>query len=194
MPRRLIVQILASVLIIFAFVAVVAMKMEGPDNQLAITTDLTIDMTDMTDTTDAAADVTTDITADPQIKFTAEIIELTTDQGQNYFVNYRIKREYFRQETKEMLRLLIESDIAETRAQAQESWLQLSKKIAQEAEIENVLKMKGFRDVVSEVHKQNVNVTILADDLKQQDISVIKSVTAAVTGYTRDKIGVSARA
>lgn len=127
------------------------------------------------------------------VKFFSEIIELTDHQGQNYFVNYRIKREQMRQETKEMLWLLLESDIKNTREQAQKRWLELSDKIAKEGEIENILKIQGFKDVVSDVNGGHINITILTEILNPQEIKKIRTVAASVTGTTPEKIQVSAK-
>lgn len=124
------------------------------------------------------------------INFFSEIVDLTNYEGQSYFVNYRIKREQMRQETKDMLSQLLQSDITDTREQAQKRWLNLSDKIAKEGEIENILKMQGFEDVVSDVNGDKVNITILSEGLTQQEIGKIKSIGASVTGLTQGKIQV----
>lgn len=140
------------------------------------------------------ADLSDGNPSDENIGFSSEIIDLTNDAGQNYFVNYRIKREQFREETKEMLRLLLESDIRQTREEAQARWLELSHKISKEGEIENVLKMRGFKDVVSEVNKVKAVISVLAQELSLQEIYQIKSVAADITGFTLDRIEVTLRA
>ncbi len=127
------------------------------------------------------------------IEFSSEMIELTNNTGQNYFVNYRIKREQFRQEAKEMLRLLLESDIQRTREEAQDRWLELSTKISKEEEVENALKMRGLLDVVSEVNSEKINITVFAKELILQEIYSIKVITADITGYSEDKIEVLVR-
>jgi len=129
-----------------------------------------------------------------EIGFSSEIIDLTDDTGQNYYVNYRIKREQFRQENKDMLRLLLESDIRQTREQAQQRWLELSNKVSKEGEIENVIKMKGFKDVVCEVNPQKASITVLAQQLTLREIYIIKKIAADVTGFSADNIQVAARA
>lgn len=131
------------------------------------------------------------LTPESKIGFSSEIIELTDDADQNYFVNYRIKREQNRQETKEMLRLLLESDIRTTREEAQKRWLELSNKIAKEGEIENVLKMRGFEDVVSEVNFEKVIITVLTKELADHDLEQIKNITAGITGYSQVRIEVA---
>ncbi|RJE48382.1 MULTISPECIES: SpoIIIAH-like family protein [unclassified Dehalobacter] len=123
--------------------------------------------------------------------FSAEIIELTENEGENYFVNYRIKREQTRQETLKMLEPLLASDITETRSQAQQRWLALSDKISREAEIENALKMKGFKDIVSEVNTQKATVTVLTNELKVQDMFIIQNTASEITGSAVDQIEVT---
>lgn len=126
-------------------------------------------------------------------KFFFEIVDLTDHEGQSYFVNYRIKREQMRQETKEMLGLLLESDITQTREQAQKRWLNLADKIAQEGEIENIIKMQGYKDVVSDVNGDEINITILSESLNQQEINRIKRVAVSVTAVIPEKIQVRAK-
>lgn len=137
--------------------------------------------------------VTTFPPADP-IAFTSEIIELTTDSGQNYFVNYRIKREQVQDEKREMLKPLLNSDQKEVRAEAEKRWLELCNKMSQEREIENVLKMRGYKDVVSEVNPTKVTVTVLAEELKYEDYFQIMRITAAITGLPEERIEVASRA
>lgn len=127
------------------------------------------------------------------VSFSSELIDLTNDEGQNYFVNYRIKREQMRQETKEMLSLLLESDILETRQQAQKRWLELSDKISKEGEIENILKIQGFKDVVCDVNGKKVNIMVLSEELIPEEISSIKKVAQSVTGVYPEKIQIKTK-
>lgn len=128
-----------------------------------------------------------------EMGFSSEIIDLTNDEGQNYFVNYRIKREQFREETKEMLRILLESDIRPTREEAQARWLELSNKISKEGELENVLKMRGFKDIVSEVNSGKATITILARELSLQEIYQVKCSAEDITGFPPEQIEVIVR-
>jgi stage III sporulation protein AH len=142
----------------------------------------------------SAEEITVDMTAgDQDAGFSSEIIELTNDSGQNYFVNYRIKREQFRQETKDMLAPLLNSDILAKREEAQERWLVLSNQINQESEIENILKMQGFQDVVSEVNRKKISIIVLTPKLTLQDIAIIKKAVTDITGFSSDNIQVTAR-
>jgi len=127
------------------------------------------------------------------IQFSSEIIapELT---GQEYFVNFRLEREKFRQEVKGMLAMLLDSPEPDTRALAQKQWLNLTQAIQQEAEIENYLKIIGFTDVVSQVKPGNVEVIVLSSTLTSQQIAEIQKAVTRITGVLPENINVFTRA
>jgi len=130
--------------------------------------------------------ITTKVNSD--IAFQTEIIEITNDVGQNYFVNYRIKREQFREEAKEMLNPLLQSDIVSSRKEAQTQWLELSKRIVVEGEVENILKLRGFRDIVAEINNDRAIITVLAKELNSREIKIIKNVVFNSTGLSDNRV------
>jgi len=129
---------------------------------------------------------------DSSIKVEVETVK-PNNTGENYFVNYRLKRDQFRDETKAMLSELLNSTVTKSKAQAQEQWLQLSTKIQQEGEIENLLKIKGFKDNVAEVFPENVTVIIYAPSLLPNEVSVIQDIVVRVTKIRLDKITISTK-
>lgn len=129
-------------------------------------------------------------TTDPSIKFQFETMPVG---GENYFVNYRLQREQFRQETKSMLSQLLNSSVETTKAQAQEKWLELSSKIQEEDEIENILKLKGFQDIVSDVNSDSVTIIAYASSLSANEVSLIQEIAAGVTKVSPDKIMISTK-
>lgn len=126
------------------------------------------------------------------IKFQVEAVQPNVS-GENYFVNYRLKREQFRQETKAMLSELLNSTVVKTKEQAQEEWLNLSSKQQKEEEIENLLKIKGFQDGVADVFPENVTVIIYASGLTPNEVSSIQDIVVRVTKVRLDKITISAK-
>jgi len=126
------------------------------------------------------------------IQFEAETVK-QNDSGENYFVNYRLKRDQFRQDTKAMLLELLNSTVNQSREQAQEKWLELSTKIQKEEEIENLLKIKGFQDAVTDVFLENVTVIIYAPSLAPNEVSIIQDIVVRATKVRLDKIMISAR-
>ncbi|MGC7873532.1 SpoIIIAH-like family protein [Desulfosporosinus sp. SYSU MS00001] len=129
---------------------------------------------------------------DNSIKIQYETIQ-PDGTGENYFVNYRLKRDQFRQETKSMISELLDSTVEKTKIQAQEQWLTLSSKIEKEDEIENLLKIKGFKDLVTDVCPDNVTVIVYASGLTPNEISIIQEVVVRVTNVRLDKIMISTK-
>jgi len=129
---------------------------------------------------------------DPSIQFEVETVK-PNDAGGDYFVNYRLRREQLRQEAKAMLSELLDSTVEKSKAQAQEKWLELSSKIQQEEEIENLLKLKGFEDAVADVFPEHVTVIVYAQNLTPQEVSLIRDIVVRVTNVSLDKITVSVK-
>ena len=128
----------------------------------------------------------------PYIKFEVEKVK-PNNSGEDYFVNYRLKREELRQESKAMLSKLLDSTVEKSKAQAQEKWLELSSKIQREEEIENLIKIKGFKDAVTDVFLEHVTVIIYAPTLTPYEVSLIQDIVVRVTNVRLDKITVSVK-
>lgn len=129
---------------------------------------------------------------DTSIKFEVETVNQNVS-GENYFVNYRLERDQFRQDTKTMLSELLNSTVDKSKAQAQEKWLELSTKIQKEGEIENLLKIQGFQDAVADVFPENVTVIVYAPSLTLNEVSIIQDIVVRATKIRLDKITISAR-
>jgi len=129
---------------------------------------------------------------DPSIQFEVETV-LQDVSGENYFVNYRLKRDQFRQETKAMLAELLNSTVDKSKEKAQEQWLDLSAKMHQEGEVENLLKIKGFQDVVADVSQDNITVIVYAPSLTPNEVKIIQETVVRVTKVRLDKITISTR-
>ncbi|MHB8124067.1 MAG: SpoIIIAH-like family protein [Desulfitobacteriaceae bacterium] len=111
--------------------------------------------------------------------------------GEEYFVNYRLGREQYRQEVKDMLEALLNSSDVKNKAAAQAKWLELSTQITQESKLENLLKIKGFQDVIVDVNDDSVNVIVLAQGLTPNDVFLIQDTAVRVTGVRLDRILIS---
>lgn len=129
---------------------------------------------------------------DTPIQFEVEMVKQNVS-GENYFVDYRLKREEFRQETKAMLSELLDSTVNKSKEQAQKQWLELSSKIHKEGEIENLLKIKGFQDAVADVFLENVTVIVYVPTLTPNEVSIIQDIVVRVTDVRMDKIAITAK-
>ncbi len=114
-------------------------------------------------------------------------------QGQEYFVNYRLAREQFRQEAKSMLEALLNSTDAKNKAAAQAKWLELSTKISQESELESLLKIKAFQDVITEVNYDSLDIIVLAQGLTPNEIFLIQDIAVRVTRVSLDRISITTK-
>ena len=128
----------------------------------------------------------------PTIEFQVESVKQDVSR-ENYFVNYRLKRDQFRQETKAMLSELLNSSVEKSKVQAQEKWLELSTKIQREGEIENLLKIKGFQDAVADVFQESVTVIVYAQKLTPNDVSLIQEIVLRVTNVRLDRITITVK-
>ena len=129
---------------------------------------------------------------EPSIQVQVETVQPNIS-GENYFVNYRLKRDQVRQESKAMLSELLNSTVLKSREQAQEKWLELSIKQQKEGEIENLLKIKGFQDAVADVFQENVTVIVYAPSLTPNEVSSIQDIVIRVTKVRLDKITISTK-
>ena len=166
---------LVSMVVILAAVGIWVMKAEPP-SYLPVQSSLPVNAS----------------VEDTSIQFEVETVNQNVS-GENYFVNYRLKRDQFRQETKAMLSELLNSTVDKSKEQAQEKWLELSTKILKEGEIENLLKIKGFQDTVADVFLENVTVIVYAPSLTPNEVSIIQDIVVRVTKVRLDKITISAK-
>lgn len=128
------------------------------------------------------------------IQVQIESLPLRSLQGEDYFVNYRLEREKYRQEAKGMLQALLNSADGKSRAEAQAQWLSISTQIETEGEIENLLKIKGFKDVVVNYSTAGVHVIIYAEQLAAGEIGLIQEIVQRVSHLRLDQIVISTRA
>lgn len=114
-------------------------------------------------------------------------------RGENYFVDYRLRRDQLRQEEKTMLAAVLNTNIEKTKEEAQQKWLELTSRISKEDEIENVLKIKGFQDAVVDIARDSVHIIILADSLSPQEVNTIQAITMRVAPVRLDRVNISIR-
>ncbi|MDD2234208.1 MAG: SpoIIIAH-like family protein [Desulfitobacteriaceae bacterium] len=111
-----------------------------------------------------------------------------SSQGEEYFVNYRLRREHSRQEIKSMLEEILNSASVQIREEAQGKWLKLGTEISQENELENLLKIRGFQDVIADVNYGSVNIIILSQGLTPYEIFLTQDTVNQITGICPEKV------
>ena len=123
----------------------------------------------------------------------AEALKLQGLQGEDYFVNFRLERERYRQETKAMLQAVLNSADNTSRAEAQTQWLEISNQIAKEGEMENLLKIKGFKDVIVSYAPTGAHVVVYADKLSTDEVRLIQEIVRGATNLRLDQIIISTK-
>lgn len=144
------------------------------------------------DTLAVNAPITNEAIINQDIQVSTEQVEPEV-RGENYFVNYRLQRDQFRQEEKNMLSAVLNSNVDKTKEEAQQKWLELTTRISKEDEIENLLKIKGFQDAIVDWGAESVNIIVLAPSLSPQEVAVIQDITMKVVPVRLDRINISIR-
>lgn len=104
-----------------------------------------------------------------------------------------MERERVRSQQIELLERLISGaeSAPEIRARAQEQMLDIISAMGKEAEIEGILRSKGYQDVVAYVRDGSVTV-VVPDPLKSPDATRIADAVCRVTGCRPDQVAIVA--
>ncbi|MFU0833315.1 MAG: Sporulation protein [Oscillospiraceae bacterium] len=116
-------------------------------------------------------------------------------EGNDYFTSARLSREKARDEAVETLQKVINgSNQTEAAKQAATSQANvIAKNIVKEAEIENLIKAKGFADCVVFLQDDECSVVVKTKSNSQNDAIVIRDIVADQAGISYDKIKIVER-
>lgn len=110
--------------------------------------------------------------------------------GDDYFTSARLSREKARDEAVETLQKIIngsnQTDTAKQTATSQANVI--AKNIVKEAEIENLIKAKGFEDCVVFLQDDECSVVVKTKSNSQNDAIVIRDIVSDQAGISYDKI------
>ncbi|OCN02479.1 sporulation protein [Clostridium sp. W14A] len=110
--------------------------------------------------------------------------------GDDYFASARLTREKARDESVEMLQKVVsgagETDAAKQTAVSQANTI--AQNIVKEAEIENLIKAKGFDDCVVFLQNEECSVVVKTKTNTQNDAIVVRDIVADQAGISYDKI------
>lgn len=95
----------------------------------------------------------------PELQTEKKVLKPKAD---GFFVDYRLEREARRSRELELLREIAaqEETSAATRQEAQEKLMALARQAERETRVENILRAKGFEDVLVVLEEQGVTVVI----------------------------------
>lgn len=113
----------------------------------------------------------------------------------DFFTEYRLERDRLRSERSELLRERIKSaDTEESRQAAQETILKLMQEREREAEMESLIKAKGFADaLVFAQENASVSAVVKASVLTGDEVVQVADIISRVGGVRPEDITISAK-
>ena len=116
------------------------------------------------------------------------------EQGQenNYFTSTTLTRKQSRDEALDVLKLVADNRDAteEAKADAQEKMSKIAVDIQNEANIETLVKAKGFEDCVAVIGEDSVSVIVRADELQAKDTAQIMTIVYEATGILPENVSI----
>ena len=110
----------------------------------------------------------------------------------NYFTAAALTRQQSRDEAIDVLTLVCESQEAsdEARAEAQAKISKIAVDIQNEANIETLVKAKGFEECVAVIGDDSVSVIVKAESLQAKDAAQILAIVYETTGISPEKVSI----
>ena len=111
---------------------------------------------------------------------------------ENYFTSTALDRKEARDEAIDVLKLVTESADAteEAKADASAKISKIALDIQNEANIETLVKAKGFEECVAVISEGSVSVIVGADSLKPAETAQILTIVYETTGISPDKVSI----
>jgi stage III sporulation protein AH len=122
----------------------------------------------------------------------AEGVGGEVDDESSYFTATALDRQEARDEAIDVLMLLAENTEASeaVRAEAREQIAKIAADIQNEANIETLVKAKGFAECVTVISEGAVSVVVQKDELKAADTAQILTIVYETTGISPDKVSI----
>jgi len=113
-------------------------------------------------------------------------------QQEDYFAAVSLSRSQSRDEAIEVLKLTLENSEAseEAKAEASERISKIALDIQNEANIETLVKAKGFEECVAVIGEDSVSVVVSAEALQATEVAQIMSIVFETTGVSPEKVSV----
>lgn len=112
----------------------------------------------------------------------------------DFYTDYRLERDKIRSERSEILRESIKNAGSdEARRIAQENVLKMVQEKQREAEMESLIKAKGFSDALVFCRDQSVSAIIKTSELSQDEVIQVADVITRVTNVRQEDITIRAK-
>ena len=116
--------------------------------------------------------------------------EEQTNNQAAFFVDYRLERERTRGQQVELLREIVSNSgvTAESRQKAQEQLLNITRQIGKEAELENLIRAKGFPDAIVCLGEKGMTVVVQKASLSWEETVNLTDIITRSTGFSEQNI------
>ncbi|MBP2625548.1 MAG: Stage sporulation protein AH-like [Firmicutes bacterium] len=129
-----------------------------------------------------------------QVTKTVTAEEVIPVNSPDFFIEYRLERDKIRSERSDLLRESIKSaKNDESRVRAQDIVLKMIMEKQKEAEIENLIKARGFADSLVFIRDNSVSAIIKASSLSREEVVQIADVISRASGVKVEDISISAK-
>lgn len=116
----------------------------------------------------------------------------SSSQDVGFFAAYREERDTVRtQELAYLDAIVSQGADTETLSDAQKQKLELVNAMETELTVENLVRAKGFSEVIVSIHKGNVNVVVGADSLNDEQVAQILDIVLRETGKSAENVKIS---
>lgn len=117
-----------------------------------------------------------------------------TENVASYFASVQISRQQARDEALEVLQLVIDSDsaIESAKAEAIADVSRIADEIASEANIETLIKAKGFEECIAVINDGSANIVVKTDGpLMQNEVAQIMEIVVEQSGISPENIKIT---
>ena len=110
----------------------------------------------------------------------------------DFYAAYREERDSVRtQELAYLDAIVSQGADTETLSDAQRQKMELVNAMETELTVENLIRSKGFSDVIVSIHKGNINVVVGTDALNDEQVAQILDIVLRETGKTAENVKIS---
>ncbi|MBQ2202620.1 MAG: SpoIIIAH-like family protein [Clostridia bacterium] len=125
----------------------------------------------------------------------AQAVSPVTAQGKtqaDFFASYRDERDSVRtQELAYLDAIVAQGADTETLSDAQRQKLELVNAMETELTVENLIRAKGFSDVIVSIHKGNISVVVGTETLNDEQVAQILDIVLRETGKSAENVKIS---
>ena len=112
----------------------------------------------------------------------------------DFFTEYRLERDKIRSERSDLLRESIkEAKNDEARVRAQDIVLKMITEKQKEAEMESLIRARGFADSLVFIRENSISAIVKASSLSREEVVQVADVISRVSGVKVEDISISAK-